>query len=84
MTLFLPKYEANIVKIFALYCATLQGRNPHKNLIIRMPRGFRVVNIFSSVCTSISRRKKLNKTDPRESVALKITSFFKKDVKLTV
>ena len=26
---FLPKYEPNIVKISALYCATLQGRNPY-------------------------------------------------------
>ena len=28
-SLFLPKYEPNIVRISALYCATLQGRNPY-------------------------------------------------------
>ena len=26
---FLPKYERNIVRISALYCASLQGRNPY-------------------------------------------------------
>jgi hypothetical protein len=25
---FLPKYEPNVVRISALYCFTLQGRNP--------------------------------------------------------
>ena len=30
----LPKYEPNIVRISALYCATLQGRNPYTFLII--------------------------------------------------
>ena len=28
-TSFLPKYEPNIVRISALYCATLQGKNPY-------------------------------------------------------
>ena len=28
-SLFLPKYEPNIVRISALYCATTQGRNPY-------------------------------------------------------
>ena len=27
--LFLPKYELNIVRISALYCAILQGKNPY-------------------------------------------------------
>ena len=26
---FLPKYESNIIRIFSLSCATLQGRNPY-------------------------------------------------------
>ena len=28
---FLPKYEPNIVRISALYCVTLQGRNPYNS-----------------------------------------------------
>ena len=32
--LFLPKYELNIVRISALYCATLQGRNPYNLWLI--------------------------------------------------
>ena len=31
---FLPKSEPDIVRISALYCATLQGRNPYNFLVL--------------------------------------------------
>ena len=57
---FLPKYEANIVRISTLYCATLQGRNLHNFWFIFWEKQWLhkfILKFTDLYCTRASFRK---------------------------